>query len=288
MGAFIGYGQRGVWANNRERDAFLDWFADHRCVRGDAAWEFCKSEGNRWTGCCIELSDLIPSDETFSATEAELERAAQDYWPDVVQLIQIIADISRGRWQYAVDSKEAVDWRESITSRESMRTKFDLTFRYEERDYLRAMRAHLLSELRLRLDILVCVIGFASGCYLWRFSELKLLGQIAVGGSVLFALLLIAAFTVLPRWWFRREPKYRDEYSLSFSPEGIHFRTAHIDSQLQWSLYTRALVDEHSFILYYGSRQFTIIPRREFANAEQQRAFANLLTQHVEQIARRP
>jgi len=28
---------------------------------------------------------------------------------------------------------------------------------------------------------------------------------------------------------FRREPKFRDDYLLSFSPEGIHFRTAHIE-----------------------------------------------------------
>ena len=44
MGAFIGYGHTGVWANNRERDAFLDWFAANRCEPNDARWEYCKSD----------------------------------------------------------------------------------------------------------------------------------------------------------------------------------------------------------------------------------------------------
>jgi hypothetical protein len=99
--------------------------------------------------------------------------------------------------------------------------------------------------------------------------------------------MLIAAFTIIPPLAFRREPKFRDDYSLTFSPEGIHFRTAHIDSQLQWSMYSRALIDAHSYMLYYGSRQFTIIPRRVFQSGEQQQAFEQLLSQHVSQIVRR-
>jgi len=99
--------------------------------------------------------------------------------------------------------------------------------------------------------------------------------------------MLIAVFTIIPPLAFRREPKFRDDYALTFSPEGIHFRTAHIDSRLQWSLYSRALIDAHSYILYYGSRQFTVLPKRIFQSAEQQQAFEQLLTQHVSQIVRR-
>jgi hypothetical protein len=163
----------------------------------------------------------------------------------------------------------------------------NLSFRYAESDYVRALRAHYASRLRLRLDIVVTVILAGIGAYLWRSQELHLLGLALVVLSVGFALMLIAAFTIIPPLAFRREPKFRDDYSLTFSPEGIHFRTAHIDSQLQWSMYSRALIDAHSYMLYYGSRQFTIIPRRVFQSGEQQQAFEQLLSQHVSQIVRR-
>lgn len=111
MGAFIGYGEVGVWANNRERDAFLDWFAEHRCSQGDSRWEFCNSEGNRWTGCGIELDDLLKKGEHLKLTGDEYFCAAERFWPEVAQLLGIIDSITRGEWQIRVDSRTAIDWR---------------------------------------------------------------------------------------------------------------------------------------------------------------------------------
>jgi hypothetical protein len=141
--------------------------------------------------------------------------------------------------------------------------------------------------LRLRLDIVVTVVLVGIGVFLWQSPSLHWLSLACIVIAVASALMLIAAFTVIPPLAFRREPKFRDDYSLTFSPEGIHFRTAHIDSQLQWSMYSRALIDAHSYVLYYGSRQFTVIPKRVFQSVEQQQAFEQLLTQHVSQIVRR-
>ena len=168
-----------------------------------------------------------------------------------------------------------------------MNSTVNLSFRYLEIDYVRALRAHYASRLRLRLDIVVAIGLAGIGAYLWRSPDLRWWGVGCVVVSALFGLMLVAAFTVIPRFTFRREPKFRDDYSLTFSADVIHFRTAHIDSQLQWSMYSRALVDTHSYVLYYGTRQFTVIPKRVFQTPEQQQAFEQLLTQHISQIIRR-
>src|SRR5262245_34094208 len=103
----------------------------------------------------------------------------------------------------------------------------NLSFRYAESDYVRALRAHYASHLRLRLDIVVTVVLACVGAYLWRSPNLHWLGLTCVVISAAFALMLVAAFTVIPPLVFRREPKFRDDYSLTFSSEGIHFRAAH-------------------------------------------------------------
>jgi hypothetical protein len=159
----------------------------------------------------------------------------------------------------------------------------NLSFRYAEQDYVRAARAHYASRLRLPLDIAVIVGVAAIGSYeVWSGSHG--FGITLLSISVIFSLMLVAAFTIIPRIAFRRQPKFRDDYSLEFSPQGIHFRTANIDSDLKWSLYTSALVDAHSFILYYGSQQFTIIPKRVFQNFLQRQAFEQLLRQNVSNV----
>jgi hypothetical protein len=163
----------------------------------------------------------------------------------------------------------------------------NLSFRYTEKDYLRAVRAHLRTRLRLPLDVLIVVALAALGAYEWRSQETHWYGVTAVTVSALFGLLLIAAFTAIPSLMFRREPKFRDDYSFTFSRVGIQFKTAHIDSELQWTMYTRALVDARSYILYYGARRFTVIPTRVFQNGEQQGIFERLVTQNIKEIIRR-
>lgn len=111
MGAFIGYADVGVWANNAERNAFLDWFAENRCVTGDSLWEYCKFEGHRWNGYCIDLEDLVPKGVHLSLTDEEYSNAAKTFWPHVAQLLGIINSITTGEWQIRVDSKASVNWR---------------------------------------------------------------------------------------------------------------------------------------------------------------------------------
>ncbi len=149
------------------------------------------------------------------------------------------------------------------------------------------MRAHIASRLRLKVDIVVVLALALFGAYSWWSLDSPVYGMVLVGVSAVFILVLIAAFGVVPVVVFRREAKFRDEYSLTFSAEGIHFRTVHIDSQLQWSMYNRALVDAHSFVLYYGARSFTVIPKRDFATADQQAAFERLIEMKIPAILKK-
>ncbi|MGH9745289.1 MAG: YcxB family protein [Candidatus Acidiferrales bacterium] len=157
----------------------------------------------------------------------------------------------------------------------------NLCFRYSELDYVRAMRAHYASVLRLKLDIAAIIVTASLGVYFLLTSDSRWYGIGLLGLSVLLALMLLAAFFAIPRVIFRRETKFKDEYFLAFSSERIHFRTQHIDSALQWNMYSRALTDAHSYILYYGTRSFTVIPKRVFKSADEQAAFERLLSQKI-------
>jgi hypothetical protein len=163
----------------------------------------------------------------------------------------------------------------------------NLSFRYLENDYVRALRAHYLTRLRLPLDFTAIVVLAGIGIYSYQSSSANWFSIICFMASAAIAFLLFAAFIIIPPLAFRREPKFRDDYSLSFSPEGICFRTANIDSRLQWGMYSRVLIDAHSYVMYYGVNQFSVIPKRVFQSGEEQQAFDNLLTQHITHIIRR-
>jgi hypothetical protein len=160
----------------------------------------------------------------------------------------------------------------------------NLSFLYTKSDIERAMRLHYASRMRPRLDVFMALALAVAGAYLLHSPDSYWFGIFAVCASSALVLMLLAAFVILPTLAFRLEPKYRDDYSLTFSPEGIQFRTVHIDSQLQWNLYSRALVDGHSYLLYYGSRTFSIIPKRVLQDSQQRQAFEDLLGQRIPKI----
>ena len=166
-------------------------------------------------------------------------------------------------------------------------TPIVLSFRYSKEDVVRAMRAHYSSALRLRIDGALAILLLAVGIYWFRSPDSKWPAIFCFIASGALLLILVAAFVLIPHLVFSRQSKYRDDYSLTFSDGGIHFRTVHIDSQLQWNLYTHALVNAHSYLLYYGSRTFTIIPKRVFRGQEQQAEFDKLLSQNVTRIVRK-
>ncbi len=158
----------------------------------------------------------------------------------------------------------------------------NLSFRYSEKEYSRAVRAHYASRLRLPLDIAVTVALFVVGLYELR-SGSQAFGIFVLCACGVFAVMLVAAFAVIPKLAFR-QPKLRQEYSLTFSPQGIHFQTADIDSQLQWKMYSHALVDRHSFLLYHGSNDFTVVPKRVFQSATERELFERLLAANVPKV----
>ena len=84
----------------------------------------------------------------------------------------------------------------------------------------------------------------------------------------------------LTRFWFHRNPKFREPYELAFDDEGIRFRTPTIDSHLAWATYSRVLEDERVWLLVYGSRMYTVVPKRAFDD-EGRRTFRDLVSRHV-------
>jgi hypothetical protein len=102
------------------------------------------------------------------------------------------------------------------------------------------------------------------------------------GVFVLFGLLewfnLLPAAAVRAVLEFRMNPKFREEYQLTLTPESLGFRTATIDSTLKWTHYSRFFETGKAFILVYGRGMYTVIPKRALADEGELRELRDLLS----------
>ncbi len=88
-----------------------------------------------------------------------------------------------------------------------------------------------------------------------------------VGVAELFNLLPASAIRAFIE--FRSNPKFREEYQLTLTDEHLLFRTDTIDSTLKWTHYTDYYETAKAFILVYGKRMYTVIPKRALADNDQ-------------------
>ena len=161
-----------------------------------------------------------------------------------------------------------------------------LTFLYTEQDFTRAYRLHFRHKLRLKTDIALIIVLSILGAFLWRSPEDQVYAIVAFCSSSFLALMLFTVFVIIPKRIYRREPKHRDECSLAFSSDGIQFHTAHIDSNIAWSLYSHAIINSNTYNLYYGHSSLSIIPMRVFVSIDQKNLFDQLIPEKIPKITR--
>jgi len=123
---------------------------------------------------------------------------------------------------------------------------------------------------------------FAIGLFLVSIWDLDIgISFFLIFIGVAWLLIWFLQLFVVPRQAFRREPKFRDEYLLQFSDDGIHFKTAQIDALIQWSLYSKVIENERFYLMVYGQNMISVIPKRAFSNSHEEAAFAKLLRRQL-------
>lgn len=168
-----------------------------------------------------------------------------------------------------------------------MTDKIELRFSLTEKEYISAVRFYLLRSAEMMARLIVLFVCFSFGLLVLNV----LLDFILPLWSVVALIVLVGvawfhAYLIdLPRRYFRNEPKFRDEYSLTFTDAGIEFKTKNISSSISWSLYTGVVENESSYVLIYGKNlpSLSILPKRAFRDGKEEAAFREMLRRHVDQ-----
>lgn len=163
-----------------------------------------------------------------------------------------------------------------------------LKFTHTEAEYLSATRLLLFGQkvLLARMVIVLALVFF--GIVMISFIsdfEFPLWAAVSLG------LLVDASFAYVgvvdaPRRVFRKDSKFRDEYALTFSEDGIALKTHQIDSKLAWSLYKQVLENKSLYVLVYdapGRMVMTVVPKRVFRHAGEESEFRELVHCKVDQ-----
>ena len=161
-----------------------------------------------------------------------------------------------------------------------------LNFSHTEQEYLAATRLYFFNSTGLLTWFIVTLVFLTVG--LVAFLPIILNYSLPLPISILLIGITGVAWyhgivIDIPRRYFRGDPKFRDEYHLTFSDAGIEFQTVNMSSMIAWNFYTSVIENDKFYLMKYGNNinSISIIPKRAFADSRQETIFRKLLRRNL-------
>ena len=152
-------------------------------------------------------------------------------------------------------------------------------FGYEKSQVMQALRYHFISrpEIRIML-ILVNVFAIAS---LTLYLLKKITPFAFMTGSVLWIVLMISFWFILPGLVYRRAATFKDQFSMTFEEEGFTLGHERGSRSWPWKALTTFIESPHFFHLYFDSRSFFLVPKNGCKSKEEVYELRHLLMDKV-------
>lgn len=133
-------------------------------------------------------------------------------------------------------------------------------FAYDKKQVLQALRYHFVSKREIRLMIiLVNVFAIAS---LTLYVMRKITPMAFLVGTLLWLILMISFWFVLPYLVYRRAETFKHAFSMDFEEEGFVLRHEGGGSRKwPWKALINYLESPNFFHLYFDSRSFILVPK---------------------------
>ncbi len=161
-----------------------------------------------------------------------------------------------------------------------------LNYQLTEKEYLAATRLYVWHSNEILLRLITLYVLVSAGLVLLTLIldfALPVWALVALVGLVGVA--LAQGYMVdQPRRYFRGDPKFREEYHLTFTDSGIEFQTQNVNALIAWSMFTRVIENDKFYLTVYGRdlHSVSVIPKRAFVSSQQEATFRAMLRRHID------
>ncbi|MDB5252139.1 MAG: YcxB family protein [Flaviaesturariibacter sp.] len=140
-----------------------------------------------------------------------------------------------------------------------------IEFSYEKKSVLQALRYHFLSRREIRL--MIVLVNVFALCSLLLFYFKKILPLAFVVGSLLWFVLMISFWFILPALVYRRASTFRDHFQMEFTQEGFSLGNERGGRSWRWSELSKTMETPYYFYFYFNPTSFFLVPKAAFDEA---------------------
>lgn len=152
-------------------------------------------------------------------------------------------------------------------------------FAYNKSQVLQALRYHFISRPEIRTMIIVVNVFALVSLILYMLN--KITATAFMVGSLLWIVLMISFWFVLPMAVYRRAETFRHEFSMNFGQDGFSLQHEKGSRSWPWTALTNFIESPHFFHLYFDTRSFFLVPKSGFKDSDEVYEMRQLLKEKV-------
>lgn len=126
--------------------------------------------------------------------------------------------------------------------------------------------------------ILVNVFAIAS---LFLYVTKKVTPNAFLVGSLLWIVLLVSFWFILPALVYKRAVTFRHTFSMTFTEDGFSLDHERGGKSWQWNVLNSFMESPNFFHLYFDSRSFLLVPKDGCVNKDQVHQLRQVIQSHV-------
>ena len=138
---------------------------------------------------------------------------------------------------------------------------------FQKSAVLQALRYHFIKQSEIKtLLVIVNVYAIATAILLYYK---KIRPELFLLGSVLWIVLMLLFWYILPWWFYRKTPLFKYEWQFNYDQKGANLVCEQGEAAWEWSEVKHYFESPAFFHFYFGPKSFFIIPKEPFSFEEQ-------------------
>jgi magnesium-transporting ATPase (P-type) len=139
-------------------------------------------------------------------------------------------------------------------------------FAYDKKQVLQALRYHFISRPEIKILLILLNVFTILSAILFFMHRIQPLSFLTF--SLLWFVLLITIWRVLPLSVYKKAQTFQDEFSMDLNEQQVVLQTERGSHTWQWQEFSSFLESPHFFHLYFTSRSFFLVPKDAFPELE--------------------
>ncbi len=155
----------------------------------------------------------------------------------------------------------------------------NISFGYDRKQVIQALRYHFFSRREIRLLLIGINLFTILAAVLLYFKRVS--PSTFLIFSILWMLVLLVVWQLLPNSIYRKSETFRDSFQLSADDNGIILETGRGNQHWAWQRFSKFLETPFFFHLYFAPNSFFLVPKDAFRDKDQERDFRETLRSHI-------